>query len=259
MLKVENLFFKYGKNEVLQDINFEAHYGDCIAVLGNNGAGKSSLIKCLNKISIPASGTIYLNGQNLKKIPRGAIAKEIAYVAQLGEISHDTVFNTVMLGRMPYIKVNPTKKDYDIVEKILKKLEIEDLSLRFLNELSGGQVQKVMLARALAQEPKILILDEPTNSLDMKSQHMLLGLVQEVVEQENICAIEVLHDLNLALRYCNKFLFLKDKMVYSFDRKENINNETVKNVFNIDVSIENVCGQKTVVYLGNCKEKENLL
>ncbi len=256
MIKVENLSFKYGKKEVLHDINFQVQLGECVAILGNNGAGKSSLVKCLNKIAMPASGTIFLNGRDMKKVKPSEIAKQVAYVAQLGEISPTTVFDTVMLGRMPYIRVNPTNKDYAIVEKMLKKLEIENLSLRLLTELSGGQIQKVMLARALAQEPKILILDEPTNNLDMKSQHMLLGLVKEIVKDENVCAIEVLHDLNLAMRYCNKFLFLKDKTIYSLGNKEDINNDTVKKVFDIDVSIETICGQKTVVFLDE-NEVEN--
>ncbi len=251
MLKVENLVFKYGKNEVLNNINFEIGEGDAVAILGNNGVGKSSLIKCLNKIISPVSGTVYLNGQNIKKISRSEIAKEIAYVAQLGELSPTTVFDTVMLGRMPYVKINPSKNDYKIVEDILKKIQIEDLSFRLLTQLSGGQVQKVMLARALAQEPKILILDEPTNNLDMKSQHNLLSLVKSIVDEQDICVIEVLHDLNLAMRYCNKFLFLKDKTIYSFDKKEDITTQTIKDVFDINVDIQEIRGHKTAIFIEN--------
>ena len=250
MLKVNNLSFKYGKQLILDNISFEVNPGDCVAVLGNNGVGKSTLVKCLNKIQNVASGEILLGGENINKLARTDIAKQIAYVAQTGEVSNNTVFDVVMLGRMPYIKFAPSNRDYEIVENVLKELGIEEFAMRKINQMSGGQVQKVMLARALAQQPKILILDEPTNNLDMKSQHLMLELVKDIVEKQNICAIEVLHDINHAVRYCNKFIFLKDKKIFTLCDKEGVTEDVIKQVFDMDVKIFYINGQKTVVFSG---------
>lgn len=250
MLEVKNLNFGYGKNIILEDINFTINPGDCVAILGNNGVGKSTLVKCLNKILPVKEGEVLLNNQNINKLSTKEIAKNIAYVAQTGEITSNTVFDTVMLGRMPYIRFSPTSEDYEIVSSILKELDIEHLALRNLNEMSGGQVQKVMLARALAQRPKILILDEPTNNLDMKSQHLMLELVAGIVKEQNICAIEVLHDINHAVRYCNKFIFLKDKKIYTKCDKQSITEDIIKQVFDMDVRIIEINGQKTIVFTG---------
>ena len=250
MLEVKNLNFGYGKNIILEDINFTINPGDCVAILGNNGVGKSTLVKCLNKILPVKEGEVLLNNQNINKLSTKEIAKNIAYVAQTGEITSNTVFDTVMLGRMPYIRFSPTSEDYEIVSSILKELDIEHLALRNLNEMSGGQVQKVMLARALAQRPKILILDEPTNNLDMKSQHLMLELVAGIVKEQNICAIEVLHDINHAVRYCNKFIFLKDKKIYTKCDKQSITEDIIKQVFDMDVRIIEINVQKTIVFTG---------
>ncbi len=254
MLEVKNLNFGYSKSNIIEDISFSVHKGDCVAILGNNGVGKSTLVKCINRIYNVKEGEILLNNQNINNLSRNDIAKQIAYVAQFGEHNSSTVFDTVMLGRMPYIKFAPSENDYKIVEDVLKQLGIEHLAMRNINEMSGGQVQKVMLARALAQQPKILILDEPTNSLDMKSQHMLLKLVQDIVKEQNICAIQVLHDINLAIRYCNKFIFLKNKKIFTETDREGITGDIIKSVFDIDVVIEEVAGQKTVVFLGQNEE-----
>lgn len=249
MLKVDKLSFKYGSNVILRDISFEIPLGHCMAVLGNNGAGKSTMVKCLNRILTPVSGSITLCDKDLRKLPRNAVAKEVAYVAQVSETSRFTVFDTVMLGRKPYIKFSPSPEDYKIVEDVLEKMNISDLSLRYINQLSGGQLQKVMLARALAQQPKVLLLDEPTSSLDLKSQHSMLSLVADIAKRENICAIIVIHDLNLALRYCDRFLFLKDSSVFSHGDVNSVNTDTINDVYGMNVAIENVRGFRTVVPL----------
>lgn len=195
MLKVKNLSFQYGSHQVLEDIDFAAPYGHCVAVLGNNGAGKSTLIKCLNKILSPRSGEVFLDERNLYTMSRTNLAKELAYVAQQSETARFTVYDTVMLGRKPYIKLSPSKKDYEIVHQMLEKLELTQIALAYIDELSGGQLQKVMLARALAQQPKVLLLDEPTSNLDLKNQHDMLSLVAEIARKENICVLMVIHDL----------------------------------------------------------------
>lgn len=247
LLSVKNLSFKYGKNTVLDNICFEADSGHCIAILGNNGAGKSTLVKCINRILSPASGTIMLDGRNLLTLTRNEVAKELAYVAQNSEISRFTVFDTVMLGRKPYIRLSPSMKDYQIVQDIINRMELEQKALSFIDELSGGELQKVMLARALAQEPKVLLLDEPTSSLDIKNQHEMLELVSSISKNENICVVVVLHDLNLALRYCDRFLLLKDNKVFSYGGAEIMTQENIEDVYGIPVTIKSVCGTMSVI------------
>ncbi len=255
MLSIRDLTFKYGKNTVLDNISFEADYGHCIAILGNNGVGKSTLIKCINRILTPVSGTVTLDGMNLLSISRNEAAKELAYVAQSSEISRFTVFDTVMLGRKPYIRFSPSTKDYQIVQDIINKMELEQKALSFIDELSGGELQKVMLARALAQEPKVLLLDEPTSSLDIKNQHEMLELVSQISRSENICVIIVLHDLNLALRYCDRFLLLKDSKVFSYGDIETMTQESIESVYGIPVAIKSVNGMLSVIPY---PEKDNI-
>ncbi|HHY26397.1 MAG TPA: ABC transporter ATP-binding protein [Desulfitobacterium dehalogenans] len=247
MLKVENLSFHYGAHLVLEDVHFEAPYGHCVAILGNNGAGKSTLIKCLNKILSPRSGQVLLDEQNVFSMSRTNVAKEVAYVAQHSETSRFTVFDAVMLGRKPYIKFSPSQADYEIVQNMIEKLELTHMALSYIDELSGGELQKVMLARALTQQPKVLLLDEPTSNLDLKNQHDMLGLVEKIAREEDICVLMVIHDLNLALRYCDRFLFIKDGGIYAYGDEEIMNAKVISEVYGIPVAMEYSHGVKMVV------------
>ncbi|BAE82181.1 ABC transporter ATP-binding protein [Desulfitobacterium hafniense] len=247
MLKVQELSFQYGSHPVLEDVHFEAPYGQCVAILGNNGAGKSTLIKCLNRILPPRSGQVLLDEQDLCSMSRTNVAKEMAYVAQHSETARFTVYDAVMLGRKPYIRFSPTEADYEIVHGMIEKLELSQMSLAYIDELSGGELQKVMLARALTQQPKVLLLDEPTSNLDLKNQHDMLGLVGKIAKEENICVLMVIHDLNLALRYCDRFLFIKDGGIYAYGDEEIMNAKVIGEVYGIPVAIEYAHGAKIVV------------
>ncbi len=247
MLKVQDLGFQYGSHLVLEDIDFEAPYGHCVAILGNNGAGKSTLVKCLNKILSPRSGEVFLDERNLHTMSRTSLAKELAYVAQQSETARFTVYDAVMLGRKPYIKLSPSEEDYEIVHRMIEKLELTHMALAYIDELSGGELQKVMLARALAQQPKVLLLDEPTSNLDLKNQHDMLSLVEQIAKEENICVLMVIHDLNLALRYCDRFLFIKDGGIYAYGDEDVMNAEVISEVYGIPVAVEYSHGVKMVV------------
>ncbi|SHN53330.1 ABC transporter ATP-binding protein [Desulfitobacterium chlororespirans] len=247
MLKVQELSFQYSSRLVLKDVHFEVPYGHCVAVLGNNGAGKSTLIKCLNKILPPRSGQVLLDERDLCSMSRTNVAKEMAYVAQHSETSRFTVFDAVMLGRKPYIKLSPSQADYEIVESMMEKLALTHMALAYIDELSGGELQKVMLARALTQQPKVLLLDEPTSNLDLKNQHDMLGLVGQIAKEENICVLMVIHDLNLALRYCDRFLFIKGGGIYAYGDEEVMNARIISEVYGIPVAMEYCHGTKMVV------------
>ncbi|NLH00775.1 MAG: ABC transporter ATP-binding protein, partial [Clostridiales bacterium] len=185
MIQVKGLNFSYNKaRRVLEEIDFDAEDGQCIAILGNNGAGKSTMIKCLNRILQPQDGAVFVNGRDVQKEKRQAIAKDMAYVSQQNESSQVTVYDAVLLGRKPYIKLNPTEEDHRITKRIIERLGLEPFTLRYLDELSGGELQKVMLARALAQQPKVLMLDEPTSNLDLKNQYEVMSIILDIAIED---------------------------------------------------------------------------
>lgn len=250
MINVSELSYSYGKtSRTLENISFEAEVGQCIAVLGNNGAGKSTMIKCLNRILQPQDGSIIVNGRDVQKLKRQIIAQDMAYVAQQSESAQFTVYDAVLLGRKPYIKLNPTEDDHRITKDIIARMGLDIFSLRYIDELSGGELQKVMLARALAQQPKVLMLDEPTSNLDLKNQYEVMAIIRDIALEEKICVIIVIHDLNLALRYCDRFLFIKDCAVYSLGDENTVNTEIIREVYGMNVAIETICGFRTVVPL----------
>ena len=244
MIEVNNISFSYGKNEVLKDISFDVNKKECIAVLGNNGAGKSTLITCLNRIRTPETGNVCISGKDIFKMSRNKIAQNISYVSQQTELSHHTVYDTVLLGRKPYIKWTISDEDLKICDKMLELVGMTSFKLKYINELSGGEVQKVMLARALVQEPNLLLLDEPTSNLDPKNQHEMMKLVKDMAREQNISILLVIHDINLALRYCDKFLFIKDGLVLSFGDSSTITERILEEVYDIKTNLVEIEGRK---------------
>ncbi len=249
MIEVEKLQFSYTQTDILSGVSFNADAGCCVAVLGNNGAGKSTLVKCLNRILQPREGYVYVDGRDVSALKRPAIAREMAYVAQKCEGGQLTVYDAVLLGRRPYIRFEPTAEDHRVVEEVISRMGLLDFSLRYIDELSGGELQKVMLARALAQQPKVLMLDEPTSSLDLRNQYEVMRLVRELAEEKQICVLIVIHDLNLALRYCDRFLFLKDGAVWSLGGTETVTSDTIREVYGMETTVETIHGFLTIVPL----------
>lgn len=248
MINVRDLTFSYNHDRpILNNIAFGARQGQCTAILGNNGAGKSTLIKCLNRILEPQQGTVFVDGKNIQKLKRNDIAKCMAYVAQRNAGDKFTVFDSVLLGRKPYINFEPGQEDIQITESVIKRMGLESFALRYVDELSGGEMQKVMLARALAQQPKVLLLDEPTSNLDLGNQYEVLATIREIAKLEHISVIIVIHDLNLALRYCDKFLFVKDGKVYAYGGKNIVTPDNISSVYGIDAAVETVRGVPLVI------------
>lgn len=249
MIKIDNIGFSYNRNvcTVLDHISLDVADSQCIAVLGNNGAGKSTLLKCIDQILKPQCGTVLVDGEPVCSMNGKEMAKKIAYVPQHCVSGDITVFDAVLLGRKPYIRWDVTENDRRIVDEILKKFYLSDHILRPISQLSGGEAQKVALARALVQQPRVLLLDEPTSSLDPRSQHEVLQMVRSVAIEKKIAVITVLHDLNLAIRYCDKFLFLKDSHVYAYGGFEVMNSETIQAVYNMHVHITDCFGIPVII------------
>ncbi|MDQ7785194.1 MAG: ABC transporter ATP-binding protein [Desulfomonilaceae bacterium] len=247
ILKVADVEFSYNSHPVLQDVNFTVPRGSVVGVLGVNGAGKSTLLKCINRILKPNRGCVLIEDRDLSAMSRSEIATRIGYVPQRHGGDQLTVFDTVLLGRRPYIEWSAAKKDLEIVSRIIRVMRLEEMALRPVSQLSGGEAQKVVLARALAQEPDILLLDEPTSSLDLKNQLEVMGLIHGAVKNQGLAAIVTLHDLNLALRFADRFLFLKNGTIHSCCGRDGLCPETIRDVYDVDVIMAEMQGRSIVI------------
>ena len=249
MVEIKGITFAYNRNarNILEEVSFDIEKNQCIAILGNNGAGKSTLLKCVDKICPTQGGIVLVDSKNVYDMKKNEMAQNIAYVQQNSMSVNATVFDSILLGRKPYIKWDATSEDRKIVCDMIEQMHLEDFALRSVSELSGGEAQKVMLARALAQEPKLLLLDEPTSNLDPRNQHEVLRIVKKIAQEHNICVAIVIHDLNLAIRYCDRFVFLKDSRVYSYGGLETMTPENIEAVYQMHVHIIEYMGIPVIV------------
>ncbi|MGQ9615388.1 MAG: ABC transporter ATP-binding protein [Spirochaetota bacterium] len=238
IIKVEDIEFSYNSTPVLNGVTFEVIKGEVLAIIGPNGAGKSTLLKCMNGILKPKKGTVMVEETPLDLIGYLELARIMGYVPQNVTASFMTVFDTVLLGRKPYIRWEPDGKDLQIVEETLIVMGLEKKALTFTRELSGGELQKVMLARALVQRPKVLFLDEPTCNLDLKNQLEVMRIIKGIVRNKAITSIVVMHDINLALRFADRFLAMKDGIVYHQGNMDSITPEFLKDVYGINATVE---------------------
>ena len=250
MLRVENISAGYGDTEVLKDISVHFEKGKVTAILGSNGSGKSTLLKVLDKILKPFKGTVYINDKGFKDLPRKEWAKYVAYLPQRTDfVPHFNVFEAILLGRKPHITFEPTEEDFETVEKVIKDFQLEPFAFRKVHELSGGELQKVLIARALAQQPQVLLLDEPVNHLDPKNQMEILGILKRITVEIGLINITVLHDLNLALRFSDHFVFMKDGKIFSEGDISTITPSLVRHIYDISVELLEIKGTKVMVVL----------
>ncbi|MDD2220815.1 MAG: ABC transporter ATP-binding protein [Clostridia bacterium] len=244
---VEGVSYAYPKNPVLKDVSFEIGKGECVAILGTNGVGKSTLLKCLNNVINAQAGAITVADMPLNGMSGDELARLIGYVPQNSFFPDITVFDAVLLGRKPYIKWDITKDDLEIAENMIKSLSLEKFALRKVNYMSGGEMQKVAIARALAQQPTILLFDEPTSNLDLKNQLEVIQIIKDIVQKQQISAIVTMHDLNLALRFADKFMMMKDGRIHAMGGAEIITPQNIWEVYGVQVSIENYNGYHIVI------------
>ncbi|MGL5711799.1 MAG: ABC transporter ATP-binding protein [Paraclostridium sp.] len=236
-LKVKNLKFSIDNHDILKDISFDVPKGSFIGVIGPNGSGKSTLLKNIYRIYKPSSGTILLDSRELSKMKDKECAKEIAVLAQESNSQFDfTVEQIVKMGRYPYKSVfeDYSKKDLEMVEEMLKKVGLDDYKDRSFSNLSGGEKQRTLIARALVQDTDFLILDEPTNHLDIGYQIQLMDIIKEL----NITTLSAIHDMNLAAMYCDYIVVMKEgKIVKIGEPSEVITPETLKYVFGVNAYV----------------------
>ncbi len=247
ILDVNGVEFQYRSKEVLRDIKFHLDNNEILAILGPNGVGKTTLLKCMNAILKPKNGTILVDDEDVLKLEQIDIARRMGYVPQRCEPARLTVFDAILLGRMPHIKWNVSDEDVMLVEATIKKMHLEEMALRYIDELSGGELQKVSIARALTQNPRLLLLDEPTSSLDLKNQLEILNIVRDVVRKEPVSAVMTMHDLNMAFRYADKFLFLKNGSIYAAGSMGDITSHVIEEVYGVPVTIQNYMDVSIVI------------
>lgn len=247
ILQVNSVEFSYNSHPVLNGLSFSVSQGVLLGVLGVNGAGKSTLLKCVNRILSPHKGSVFIDEMDAAVMARSEIAKRVGYVPQRNSEDQLTVFDTVLLGRKPYIEFSPTRNDLEIVERVIHLMRLEKLALRPVSQLSGGEAQKVVLARALAQEPDLLLLDEPTSNLDLKNQLEVMNLVQHVVKEHGLAAIISIHDLNLALRFADMLLLMKDGVIHTLCRREDLNTSIIKEVYDVDAILGEMDGYPVII------------
>jgi iron complex transport system ATP-binding protein len=246
-LTVANIHFSYNSHSVLKDVNFSLDQGQMMCVLGVNGAGKSTLLKCLNRILKSSQGAVLVEEEDLFLMSQKNVARQMGYVPQRHPESLLTVFETVLMGRKPHIRWTLDKNDYARVEEIIEQIGIRHLAMRPVSELSGGEVQKVIIARALAQSPDILLLDEPTSNLDLKNQLEVMGLIRRIVETQGLSAVVAIHDLNIAIRFADRFLFLKEQRIHAVSTKKDLSSEVIRQVYGVDVALKDFEGHTIVV------------
>ncbi len=249
-LSVQDLSFTYdGQKPALVDVDLSADEGEVLVLLGPNGSGKSTLLKCLANVIDPEKGKILIDGVDVSGIDAVDRARRTGYVPQMERGGFPrTVFDTVLMGRKPHVAWRPSQRDLEFVSSIVHRLGLGHLALRDIGELSGGERQKVLIARALANEPMILLLDEPTANLDLKHQIEVMNEVREQA-RKGITAVMAVHDLNLALRYADRIILLSHGRVWASGGLETITAENVRSVYGVKVVVEERSGYKTVTPL----------
>lgn len=249
-LALKNINVQLGGRNIIQDISLSVAKGEFVGIIGPNGSGKSTLLRTIYRIIQPNSGTILLDGQNLKQIKLSESAKKLGVVGQFNSINFDfTVFDMVMMGRTPHKSLlgSDTPDDYKIAMDAIQKVGMEKHTHRSFSTLSGGEKQRIILARALAQQPQLLVLDEPTNHLDIKYQLQILSIVRSL----GIGVLAALHDLSLAAMYCDTLYVVKEGHVIASGIPNKIlTPELIRDVYEIECDIQEnpVTGYLSITY-----------
>lgn len=254
LLKVNNVWAGYQDKVVIRDISLVAQKGEFIGIIGPNGAGKSTLIKTLSRTLRPFKGEIVYGGRDIYEMQANEVARAVAVVPQDTLIVFDfLVRDIVMMGRIPHMKrfKKETEADFRIAERSLELTNTMGLKDRFINELSAGERQRVIIAKALAQEPRLLILDEPTAHLDISHQIEIFNLIKSLSRKEGLTVVSVLHDLNLASEYCDRIILMSEGRIFvEGPPQEVLSYKTIEEVYKTVVVIgQNPASRKPYIFL----------
>ena len=247
-ITLKGVTFSYGSSKILSDLSVAVEDSEVLSLVGPNGSGKTTLIKCIDRILKP-KGSILLDNREIEGMSQQEIARQLGYVPQSSSTPlATTVFDAVLMGRRPHISWRVSDSDLDKVAEVLELLHLENLAMRDFSQLSGGQKQKVLIARALAQEPAILLLDEPTSNLDMKHQLEVMEIIRDLVKEKKISAVMAIHDLNLAARFSNRVAMLFKGRIHDMGSPDSlINAENIRRVFEVEAMVIEVMGRPCIV------------
>lgn len=249
MLRINDLSFRYNKRSapVLKGVNMELAEGEIGILLGKNGAGKTTLFKNILGVLQPAGGTLSLNDSDLAQLTKKERARKIAYVPQHIHFGDLTVFDSVLMGRVSYFGLKAGPEDYAVVERILSDMHLESYAMRNAEELSGGEQQKIAIARAMAQEPEMLVFDEPTGNLDIANELLIIEEARRLAKEKSITILSSLHDMNQALDFGDRFFFIKDGVIKYSGGEEIISEEIIYDIFGICVRTVYIDGRKVII------------
>lgn len=248
MLEIKDLQFSYGRKEiVLDNINLILEPGQIGILLGKNGSGKTTLFKNILGICKPKSGEVTFDGKNLSKMTMRERASTVAYVPQHIHFGSLTVYDSILLGRISRFGLKACEDDFEAVERILTEMQLNNIASKNAEELSGGEKQKVAIARALVQEPKVLIFDEPTGNLDIANEELIIEEAKKIAKEKNIAVLSSLHDLNQAINFGQKFFFLKNGTIKYSGNKDIFTSEVLEDIYDIHTKILEIEGNKIIL------------
>ncbi len=249
-MKIRKLNKSYGEKHVVKEVSFQLPRGKVISLIGPNGAGKSTVLNIITRLISQDSGEVEFGGTALAKWKSKELAKKLAILTQQNNISMKlTVRELVAFGRFPYSGSNLTKEDFEMVDKAIKYMELEEFTERFIDELSGGQLQRAYIAMVIAQDTEFVFLDEPTNNLDIYHSSNLMKMVRKLSEDLGKTVILVLHDINFASVYSDYIAAFKNGELYKFGEvKEVITKEVLKDLYKVDFDIQMVNDKPVSIY-----------
>ncbi|QAR33114.1 ABC transporter ATP-binding protein [Geovibrio thiophilus] len=249
MVRAENISYtlKSGR-KILDNVSFSLKKGEICGIIGPNGAGKTTLMKIVAGVLKASSGSVYVGGCSVASMKRNETARRIAYLPQTAHAVPCSVYESVLIGRKPYMTWHPKAEDHCMAEDVIGELDIGHMREKCVTELSGGEFQKTLIARALVQNADVLMLDEPINHLDVKNQVEIMETAKNITERRNLATIIVLHDLNLAVRYADRILLLENGSTLYFGGKNEISEEHLSTAYKIPIAIRNINEKSFVLY-----------
>ncbi len=251
-LRIDNVVFSYGSSMILKDVCLDAAPGEILGILGPNGSGKTTLLRCINRILTPKQGRVALDGADIRDMSRTELSRRVGYVPQhhTSEACTPTVYEVVLMGRRPHVTWEFGEEDREIAWQAMEEMDIKGLSSHRFDQLSSGQAQRVLMARAIAQEVKMLLLDEPTSNLDVKYQIDVMSTILDQVRTKDIGACAVVHDLDLAMRFCDKVVLLHDGKVLAAGSKGDVlTPDNIRMAYGVDSVIDRLHGRERVLII----------
>ena len=239
-INIEDLLYSYSEEAViLKGISLSIREPQLVSIIGPNGVGKSTLIHCMNKILSPVAGTVMVDGKDVKEYEIKELARKIGYVPYTSSDTFPmTVVDTILMGRNPHRRWKSLHQDLLVAKKVMEMMDISHLAMRPFNELSAGQHQRVMLARGLAQEPEILLLDEPTANLDIRHQMDVIRLLKQLAVRNGLMVVMISHDLNIAAKYSDNIIMMSKGQIYAVGKPADvITAANVKEVYDVDSEV----------------------